>query len=86
MPERTIQSVCQKRLGMLSCYTTKQPLLTEKMVRKRIAFCKKHQARTKIDWENVMSRDELTPPYQPRAMKVRRLSAMSQYIQAEVRS
>jgi hypothetical protein len=28
----------------------------------------------------------LTPPYQPRAMKVRRLSAMSQYIQAEVRS
>jgi hypothetical protein len=44
---RTIQTICQKRLEMPSRCATKKPLLTEKIVRKRIAFCKKHRDWTK---------------------------------------
>jgi hypothetical protein len=79
---RTIQTVCQKRLGMPSRCAAKKPLLTEKMVRKGIAFCKKHRAWTETDWENVMFSGESTfRLVNPRSMKVRRPSTMSRYKQ-----
>jgi hypothetical protein len=37
---RTIQRVCQKRLGLPSRWAAKKPLLRAKMVKKRIVFCK----------------------------------------------
>jgi hypothetical protein len=63
---------------MPSRCTAKKPLLTEKMVRKRIAFCKEHWAWTETDWENVMFSDESTfRLVNPRSMKVRRAWTMS---------
>jgi hypothetical protein len=50
---RTIQHMCQKRLGLPRC-AAKKPLLTAKMVKKRLAFCKKHQSSMEKDWESVM--------------------------------
>jgi hypothetical protein len=37
---KTIQHMCQKRLGMPSQCTTEKPLLTAMMVKKRLAFYK----------------------------------------------
>ncbi len=39
---RTIQKICQKKLGLLSHCAVKKLLLTAKMVKKRMAFCKKY--------------------------------------------
>jgi hypothetical protein len=40
MSVRTIQRVCKQKLGLLSCCVAKKPLLTTKMLKKRIAFYK----------------------------------------------
>jgi hypothetical protein len=45
---------------MHSHCTAKKLLLTEKMVWKRMTFCKKHRARSMKDWEDVMFSDEST--------------------------
>jgi hypothetical protein len=42
MSVRTIQRVFKQKLGLLSCCAAKKPLLMAKMLKKRIAFCKKH--------------------------------------------
>jgi hypothetical protein len=41
---RTFQHMCQKQLGLLSWCAAKKPLFTAKMVKKRLAFCKKYQS------------------------------------------
>jgi hypothetical protein len=38
IPMRTIQMVCQKRLSLLSRTAAKKPLLTAKMIKKRLNF------------------------------------------------
>jgi transposase len=79
---RTIQKVCQKRLCLPSRCAAKKPLLTAKMVKKRISFCKKHRHWTEKDWEEVMFSDESTfRLINPRAQKVRRSSQTSRYKQ-----
>jgi hypothetical protein len=40
---RQIQFICQKRLGLPSRCASKKPLLMAKMVKKRLAFCKKYR-------------------------------------------
>ncbi len=40
---RQIQLICQKRLGLPSRCASKKPLLMAKMVKKRLAFCKKYR-------------------------------------------
>ncbi len=37
---QTIQEICNTRLGLPSWSATKKPLLTEKMIKMRLAFCK----------------------------------------------
>jgi transposase len=82
---RTIQHLCQKRLGLPSRCAAKKPLLTAKMVKKRLAFCKKHRSWTEKDWESVMFSDESTfRLINPRAQKVRRPSTMNRYKQRYV--
>jgi transposase len=79
---RTIQMVCQKRLGLPSRSAAKKPLLTAKMIKKRLNFCKKHRSWTEKDWERVMFSDESTfRLINPRAMKVRRPSTTNRYKQ-----
>ncbi len=39
---RKIQRVCKEKLGLPSRCAAKKSLLTAKMLKKRIAFCKKH--------------------------------------------
>jgi hypothetical protein len=55
---RTIQKVCQKKLGMPSRSATKKPLLTAGMVKKRLSFCRKFRSSTTQNWERVMFSDE----------------------------
>jgi hypothetical protein len=57
---RTTQLVCQKRLELPSRCAAKKPLLTAQMVKKTIAFCKKHKNWTEDQWEDVMFTDEST--------------------------
>jgi transposase len=79
---RTIQKVCKVRLGLPSRCAAKKPLLTAKMVKKRLSFCKKHRAWSETDWESVMFSDESTfRLINPRAQKVRRSSLTSRYKQ-----
>jgi hypothetical protein len=79
---RSIQDICKKRLGMPSRCAAKKPLLTDKMVRKRMSFCKKHRSWSKQDWEDVMFSDESTfRLVNPRSQKVRRSSVMNRYKQ-----
>lgn len=82
---RNIQRVCQKRLCLPSRCAAKKPLLTEKMVRKRLAFCRKHRNWTEKEWETVMFSDEsMFRLINPRAQKVRRPTAMNRYKQKYV--
>jgi transposase len=46
---RTIQHVCQKKLGLTSCWAAKKLLLTAKMINKRLSFCRKHRSWTEKD-------------------------------------
>jgi hypothetical protein len=46
---RSIKHMCQKRLGLPSRCAAKKPLLTAKMVKKRLAFCKKHRSSMEKD-------------------------------------
>jgi hypothetical protein len=46
---RTIQYICNKRLGLSSRCDAKKPLLTNKMVKNRLAFCKKFRSWTAKD-------------------------------------
>jgi hypothetical protein len=48
---RTIQKVCQKKLKVQSCSAAKKPLITPRMVRKRLQFCKKYRSWMEKDWE-----------------------------------
>jgi hypothetical protein len=47
---RLILKTCQTRLKMPSRADAKKPLLTAAMVKKRIAFCKKHLRWTEDNW------------------------------------
>jgi transposase len=79
---RTIQKICKTRLGMPSRSAAKKPLLTAKIVKKRLIFCKKHRSWSEKDWETVMFSDESTfRLINPRAQKVRRSSMTSRYKQ-----
>jgi hypothetical protein len=79
---RTIQDACNKRLGLPSRCAAKKPLLTDKMVKKRLAFCKKSKSWMAKDWERVMFSDESTfAIINPRAQKVQRPSFSSRYKQ-----
>jgi hypothetical protein len=72
--------VCQKRLGLPSSRVVKKPLLTEKMVRKRLMFCRKHHDWTEEEWETRMFSDEsLFRLINLRAQKVRLPTAMNCY-------
>jgi hypothetical protein len=57
VPGWSFQDICNKRLGLLSQCAAKKPLLTEKMVKKKLAFCNKFKAWTAKDWETVMFSD-----------------------------
>jgi hypothetical protein len=57
---RTVQDICSKKLGLLSRSAAKKPLLLEKMIKKRLAFCKKYRAWMEKDWETVTLSDEST--------------------------
>jgi IS30 family transposase len=46
---RTIQRVCQKKLGLPSRCAAKKLLLTAKMINKRLSFCRKHRSWTEKD-------------------------------------
>ena len=82
---RRIQEICQKRLGLPSRSAAKKPLLTDKMVKKRLAFCRKHKHWTPEDWENCMFSDESKfDLYNPRSQRVRRPSLSNRYKQRYV--
>jgi hypothetical protein len=77
---RQIQYICQKRLGLLSCCATKKPLLKAKIVKKRLAFCKKYPNWTEKNWDIVIFSDEsIFCLLNSRAQKVRRPSTISGY-------
>jgi transposase len=70
---RTIQHVCQKKLGLPSRCAAKKLLLTAKMIKKRLSFCRKHRSWTEKDWERVMFSNESTFwLINPRVQRVRR--------------
>ena len=78
---RRIQEILQKRLRMPSRAAAQKPLLTEKMVRKRLRFARKHLHMTAEDWETVMFSDESTfRLINPRAQRVRRSLSMNRYL------
>jgi len=82
---RLIQKTSQTRLKMPSRSAAKKPLLTAAMVKKRIAFCKKHLRWTEDDWEKVMFSDESTfKLINPRAQRVRRPAGVNRYKQRYV--
>ena len=57
---RTVQHRLQKDLKLPSRRAAKKPLLTDKMRKKRLQFCKKHRSWTSRDWKKVMFSDEST--------------------------
>jgi hypothetical protein len=82
---RTNQKVCQKKLGMTSHSAAKKPLLTARMVKKRLSFCKKYRSWTAQDWERVMFNDESTFRLVNQwAQKVRRPTLSNRYKQRYV--
>lgn len=82
---RSIQRVCQKKLGIPSRCAAKKPLLTGKMIKKRLSFCRKHRSWTEKDWERVMFSDESTFwLINPRAQRVRRPTLANRYKQRYV--
>jgi hypothetical protein len=58
------------------CCTAKKTLLIEKIVRKRMSFCKKHWAQSEKDWKDVMLSDEsIFRPVSYSSQKIRPPSA-----------
>ncbi len=55
-----IHELLQKELKMPARAAAKKPLLTKKMTKNRLAFCKKYLRWTPPQWENVMFSDEST--------------------------
>lgn len=55
---RTIQHRLQKDLGLPSRHAAKKPLLSAKMRKKRVDFCKQHINWTADDWKKVLFSDE----------------------------
>jgi transposase len=60
MSERSIQHHLQKSLNLPSRSAAQKPLLTLKMKKKRLAFCRAYKKWTAEDWERVMYSDEST--------------------------
>jgi transposase len=58
LADRTIQHALQKHLKMPSRVAALKPLLTEKMKKRRMAFCNKYKSWTEADWSTVMYSDE----------------------------
>lgn len=56
--ERTIQRRLQLDLGLPSRQAAKKPLLTKKMKKARMDFCKAHLHWTEEDWKQVLFSDE----------------------------
>ncbi len=50
LADRTIQHALQKHLKMPSRVAALKPLLTEKMKKRRMAFCNKYKSWTEADW------------------------------------
>jgi len=78
---RTIQRALKVKLDMPARRAAAKPLLTPAMVRKRIAFCRKHRSWTEDDWESVMFSDEsMFRLINPRSVTVRRPTASCRYL------
>jgi hypothetical protein len=58
--ERSVQHALQKYLKMPSRVMAMKPLLTSKMMVKRLKFAKKYAHWTPEDWSKVMCSDEST--------------------------
>jgi hypothetical protein len=58
--ERYVQRHLQMTLGMPTWSAVQKPLLTLKMKKKRLAFCRPYKAWTEEDWANVMFSDKST--------------------------
>lgn len=70
---RTIQHRLQKDLGFPSRQAAKKPLLTLKMKKSRVNFCKEHKDWTENDWKKVLFSDESSfCTIRSRAKRVRR--------------
>jgi len=81
MSVRRLQEVLQKRLDIPSRAAAAKPLLTEKMARKRLRFCRRHLHLTADDWERTMFSDESTfRLINPRAARVRRSKGANRYL------
>jgi len=77
---RRIQEVLLKELKMPARVAAKKPLLTKKMVKKRLSFCKKYLHWTPKQWESVMFSDESTfRLVNSRGTTVRRSKGVSRY-------
>jgi hypothetical protein len=57
---RRIQELLQKNLKLPAMSAAKKPLLTAKMTKKRLAFCRKYLKWTPKQWENVIFSGEST--------------------------
>lgn len=78
---RTIQRALRNKLSMPARRAAAKPLLTPAMVKKRLAFCRKHRHWTEEDWETVMFSDEsMFRLINPRSVTVRRPLAVSRYL------
>ncbi len=60
MVDRTVQHALQKELKMPSTVAAMKPLLTQKMKKKRLAFCNKYKNWTSAERQTVMYSDEST--------------------------
>jgi hypothetical protein len=60
LSDRTIQRHLQITLNLLSRSAAQKPLLTDRMKKKRLAFCRKYKNWTAADWGKVMYSDEST--------------------------
>jgi arsenate reductase-like glutaredoxin family protein len=58
LADHTIQHALQKHLKMPSRVAALKPLLTEKMKKRRMAFCNKYKSWKEADWSTVMYSDE----------------------------
>lgn len=57
---RTIQHRLQKDLGLPCRRAAKKPLITDRMRKKRLQFCRRYRHWTKEQWRGVMFSDEST--------------------------
>ncbi len=60
LSQRSVQRALHKDLKMPSRVAALKPLLTMKMKKKRLAFCRKYRHWTAADWEKVIYSDEST--------------------------